>query len=408
MSHDSLRTLHSRLVKDTARSSAPFSKNMLDVSNMAHRPHSSDAEVVRMLNAWCLTHDQSCQFGKVAASRQQLVFCVLRMRDLERGDEFVERKIADEKLRWMRRAVAQPDYPPHGFIVACLTPELEAAAPDDNLRRFAERLQAAAKWEPAEPARPGENPVVSAYLFMSNPDADTFLGYRFNIDFFAAAGHERWWHDHHFPAGIALTANSTGHMKAYRERANLVGPDWTLTQAMKTIETAHPTKTEPTGRPAQTAAAARAQGRVMWLLDLEDGKPVVEHLTCPFKKSVPSTLATKDWTKYDGWLHTDHAVRAEFFDGHVDPAAVPGREPTRNDLTYLHDNNDPAEGGFRDFIAGKLFTAEEVYALLGKPHEWVDLSAPSETVTRTQQETDEVEHLLAIALRWETEYSPED
>lgn len=47
----------------------------------------------------------------------------------------------------------------------------------------------------------------------------------------------------------------------------------------------------------------------------------------------PSVLEGMDWTRYEGVLHTDHAVRAEFFlDREVAPMKT---RPYLMDFTYL-------------------------------------------------------------------------
>lgn len=62
------------------------------------------------------------------------------------------------------------------------------------------------------------------YLYLKNPQTKAYHGFRFNLDFFAAAGDGTWWHDHRFPGGVAFTANATGHMKrSWTGTANRAG-----------------------------------------------------------------------------------------------------------------------------------------------------------------------------------------
>lgn len=155
-------------------------------------------------------------------------------------------------------------------------------------------------------------------------------------DFFAAAGDGTWWHDHRFPGGVAFTANATGHMKAFMDWYSDPTRDhgaWAVTQAMMTIARSHATKPLQAGN--RSEKAAKEEGRVTWLLDLNaEGKPVVERLPCPLDK-VPGQLAGKDWTKYEGLIHTDNAVREEFFDGRAEP--LTSHKPPLMDFTYLYD-----------------------------------------------------------------------
>src|SRR5262249_46012510 len=154
-------------------------------------------------------------------------------------------KVRKAKLLWKQRAVSDTTSAPHSFLLLCATPALATAAADENLKRLADRLLALAGWAPPRRAKRHENPITSAFLYLRNPNDDGFYGFQFNVDFFAAAGDRRWWHDHRLPGGIGFTANSTGHMKAfldwYREKGS-DHSDWAVTQAMMTIARSHPMK----------------------------------------------------------------------------------------------------------------------------------------------------------------------
>src|SRR5207249_3795074 len=143
-----------------------------------------------------------------------------------------------------------------------------------------------------------------------------------------------------------------------------------------TIARSHPTK----GIKAvdKSEKAAREQGRVTWLLDLNQaGKPVVSRLHCPFEQ-VPGQLAGKDWTKYEGLLHTDNAVREEFFGGRAEPLTM--HKPPLMDFTYLYDTAQP---DFTEFTAGRIFTEEEVYADIDSPEHWTHRAGVYQPVDRT-------------------------
>ena len=194
------------------------------------------------------------------------------------------------------------------------------------------------------------NAVTSDFLYLKDPHSGEFYGYRFNLDYFACAGDGRWWHDHRFPGGIAFTANSVGHMIAFRERyqQQAGGREWALKQAMVTIRNAAPTR-------GMDGGEAPEQGRATWLRTLGlDGKPLVAGVACPLSK-VPTTLEGKDWTRYEGVLHTDHAVREEFFlDREVAPMAW---KPYLMDFTYLYDE---LQDEFKEFTGGRPFQVGEV------------------------------------------------
>lgn len=396
MSTESLLQLHDRLRKDVTRSQVPLGKDMTEFGDLILKPYVEDHEVIEALNHWCATR-QPCQFGKVAAKNKQIYFCFLRERDLAEGDGAIRDKIAAAKKQWKQRAIRDTEHAPHSFVLVCGSRHLELAAPDDNLRRFATRLLELTGWTPQRRARRGENTVTSDYLYMKNPQTGAYHGFQFNIDFFAAAGDGTWWHDHRFPGGIAFTANAAGHMKCFLDWYDEPGVDhgpWALTQAMMTIAKAHPTRGVRDGA-APTEQTARGEGRVTWLLDLKDGTPFVERLPCPLDP-VPKQLAGKDWTKYEGLLHTDHAVREEFFDGRDHPLTE--HKLPLLDFTYLYDT---AQADFTEFMTGRAFSENDVFADIDRPESWSHRDGDYVKIERTDNQAAEVAELLDRCLKWE-------
>jgi hypothetical protein len=398
MSSDSLRDLHYRLRGDKERPARGFSPDMADSSALLHKPYAEEHEISEGLMHWCKTR-QPCQFGRVAASQGQIFFCVLRERDLgdgPSGDLAIAEKIAAAKRQWKQRALSNRTNPPHSFMLVFGSPHVMEAAADDNLRRFSNRLLELTGWKPQREARRGENSISSDYLYLKHPQTGRYYGFRFNLDFFAAAGDGTWWHDHRFPGGVAFTANATGHMKAFLDWYSEPGRDhgaWAVTQSMMTIARSHATKPIPGGD--RSEKTAREEGRVTWLLDLNpEGKPIVGRLECPLSK-VPVQLATKDWTKYEGLIHTDNAVREEFFDGRTEP--LTRHKPPLMDFTYLYDSAQP---DFTDFTGGKLFTEDEVYADIDNPENWSHREGTRPPVARTDEQAADVARLLEACLKW--------
>jgi hypothetical protein len=210
------------------------------------------------------------------------------------------------------------------------------------------------------------------------------------VDFFACAGDRRWWHDHRFPGGIAFTANSTGHMMRFREwyQGKDQNEAWGLTQAMLTIQNAAPTHTTE-------STVAQEQGRVTWLRSLDaTRKPLVNDIACPLSRVLP-TLEGKDWTRYEGVLHTDHAVREEFFvDREIPPTTT---KPYLMDFTYLYNHGQP---DFEEFSGGKRFSDADVYAEIGHPRDWTH-RASMPVLPRSEQEAATVAEQLLACSRWE-------
>jgi hypothetical protein len=342
------------------------------------------------LGLWCQRR-QPCQFGRAAASQQRIHFCFLREEAIaEWTDEEIADKIREEKRLWKQRAAFDKQKAAHSFVIVAASSRLALAAPDRHLRNFSDHLLELAGWGPNRRGARKINTVTSDFLYLRNPIDGNFYGFRFNLDFFACAGDGRWWHDHRFPGGIAYTANSTGHMMRFREWYE--GKDeseaWALKQAMLTIKNAAPTNSTQVNDISE-------QGRVTWLRSLnDDGKPLVANVACPLS-NVPASLEGKDWTRYEGLLHTDHAVREEFFiDRDVAPTTS---KPYLMDFTYLYDRHQP---DFQEFSLGKPFSEDEVFGDIGRPEDWTHRASGS-ALLRTDAEAATVLAQLLACRQWE-------
>lgn len=393
MSKETLVSLFDRLKDDPWRASKPFNDDMKEAAALAHYPFALDQHIAEGMSQWCLKR-QSCQFGRIAAKKGRIHFCVLRERDLAEGDKGIAAKIAEGKRMWKQRALINMQGPPSGMMLLFASPRVPLAAPDDNLRRFADRLLELAGWAPERRGKKLDNAISSDFLYLKNPGDGFAYGFQFNVDFFAAAGDKRWWHDHRIPGGIAFTANSAGHMRHYKDWYESPGTDhsqWALKQAMITVSQAHPTKSE--GK--EPGADPRAEGRVTWLRTLDgQGKPLVDQSPSPLNP-VPSTLQRKDWTRYEGLLHTDHAVRTEFFDGRDD--AVTEAAPYLMDFTYLYDRN---QADFMNFMAGVRVSDDAVYQETGRPDTWVTRVGEQTKPRRSDAQISELNGLLKKRYGW--------
>jgi hypothetical protein len=398
MSAESLLTLCDRLREDPFRSDRPFTQDIEEAHRVIHHPFAYADEVAEALAEWCKKR-QPCQFGKIAATRGQIHFCILRDRDLADGDQAVAETIAAEKRLWKQRAVSDRDRPPHGFLLVLASPRVALAAPDDALRRLADRLLELSGWAPKRRGRKADQ-ISSDFLYLRHPTEATHYGFQFNIDFFAAAGDGRWWHDHRIPGGIAFTANSTGHMRSFLEWYRAPGVDhgdWALKQAMITIANAHPTALDGGGASARmTGGNPQEEGRVTWLLDLDtEGRPVLADVPCPLK-TVPPSLQGKDWTRYAGLLHTDHAVRPEFFADREE--AITRAKPYLLDLAYLHDRTQTE---FAHFSSGVPIASEILYAEIGPPVTWMHRSLDLEPLPpRPAEQVTEIANALRACRHW--------
>lgn len=389
--------LFARLSGDAWRISHPFSDDMLRANALLHNTAATEEEMAECARLWCLRR-QPCQFGKVAASEGRIHFCFLTEQAVSTwSDEEIAEKIVEERQLWKQRAAFDQIRGAHSFVLVVASPRVALAMPDQHLRAFSERILELVGWAPDRRGARRKNTVTSDFLYLKHPSDGGFYGFRFNVDFFASAGDGRWWHDHRFPGGIAFTANSTGHMIAAREwyQGKYDGRTWALKQAMLTINNAMPTRGTVSADPSE-------QGRVTWLRSLDaEGKPLVRDCRCPLAK-IPLMLEGKDWTRYEGALHTDHAVREEFFlDREVAPTAS---KPYLMDFTYLFDEGNHE---FVQFTGGEPFTSEDVLAEIGRPEDWTHRTRKVLT-SRSEAETITVADQLQACHRWEVSFNFDD
>ncbi|MCI0624083.1 MAG: hypothetical protein L0387_20920 [Acidobacteria bacterium] len=260
MTSITVRTLFESLREDRRRKNHPFSPDMREANALLHHPFVWRDEAVEALNRWCQGY-QPCFFGKFAAKHHQIHFAILFEKDLHETDEAIAAKIAADKRLWKQRAIDDVNYPPHAFLLVVLSPRVALAAPDENLYRFACKIRDLAGWSP-DTGTTAKDAVSHDFLYLPHPTEGLYYGYRFNVDFFAAAGDGRWWHDHRLPGGIAFTANSTGHMRYFREwygkEVQEKLNDWFLTQAMNTVAAAHSFGTHKGRFHHQTSSIHRA------------------------------------------------------------------------------------------------------------------------------------------------------
>lgn len=385
--------LFARLSGDAWRVSHPFTDDMLQANALLHNTAATEMEMAECAALWSLRR-QPCQFGRVAANEGRIHFCFLTERAVSTwSDEDIAEKIAEEKQLWKQRAAFDSLRGAHSFVLVVASSQVALSAPDQHLRAFSDRILELAGWEVDRRGARRKNTVTSDFLYLKHPSDGGFYGFRFNVDFFACAGDGRWWHDHRFPGGIAFTANSTGHMIAAREWYQGKGEArvWALKQAMLTIKNAMPTRETDSTDPLE-------QGRVTWLRSLDtEGKPFVKDSACPLAK-MPTTLEGKDWTRYEGVLHTDHAVREEFF---LDRGTAPtASKPNLMDFTYLYDER---KDDFIQFTGGQPFTVEQIFMEIGRPEDWTHRAGKTVT-SRSDAEMRGVAAQLQACRHWEVAF----
>jgi hypothetical protein len=352
-----LRSIYESLDKDSWRKDNPFSDEINIVNELLFDTYATRVQREEQVANW-LQRFQPCVFGHVAAAKHWLHFCILSEHDLlTKSDQGISAIIRRELLEWKRRSLRPTqDFstPAFGFVLVVSSSHLAHAAPNNRLRTFA--LKILELWG-CEESQTTSGTMHWETLYLRDPDDhQRYLKFRFSVDFFAAQGDKRWWHDHRSPGGLLFTANSVGHMLKFREWYLKLKnqQDWIMHAAMSTIANAELTK----------------YGKATWLKPLNaGGKPLVESLPCPFSQpgKVKTELKDKDWTRYGGLLHTDHSVRPEFFRLNPEPQADIADREYLQDFTYLY---HPGSRDHTQFVMGEEVDHQEIVQKLGSVEDW--------------------------------------
>lgn len=350
-----VRDLFRRLSEDKWRRENPFSPEITAVNAVLFHPFAEDADKQVALAKW-LHHHQPCLFGRVAASTNTLHYLFLDDDDLRESDQHIAERIQQGRRGWWQRSRCPRDgtsTTAHGFVICVASQRVALAEPDEILRQFSQELLAL--WG-CRSTNEEQGQVHWEELFLENPETGGYLRFEFSVDFFAAAGDGRWWQDHRIPGGVGFTANSVGHMQKFREwyEKKTNQGVWVLETAMGTIE----------------RAAKTEHGQATWLRPLVEGRPLISGVACP---ALRTDLAGYDWTRYAGHLHTDHAVRREFFrNGPEKPPDAKLREWIL-DFQYLYDHTS------RDhvrFVEGTAVSKQEVDEKVGRQEDYVSIASP--------------------------------
>ena len=321
-----IREAIDRLGVDPWRAENEFSADLRECSERLWGA-GSDEEREATLNAW-LGRYQPCLFGRAAAAARTLSYCFLRDEDLAQDDTVIHAKIQERRIEWAGKAY---DGLASGFVLLAASPRLANAAPS-SIYSVSRRL-----CELYLQTRVERDSILLEDVVLEKPgrSSQTWL-FRGGVNFFAAQGDGRWWHDHRIPGGIAFSVNSVGHMVKSnilaRAMSNLDEPlgtqdGWTtpnidslpraLFFAMQTIAN----------------AADATSGKATWLRNRVDD--AVDAPLCPI--DLPPKLRTKSHCSYEGYYHTDFTLPSEYFVD--DPQRPKDQEIYPLDFTYLFDDS---------------------------------------------------------------------
>ena len=194
----------SRLKADAWRQSVGFSEDIDDLHKQIFSKDLSESDLLQLLSVW-LQKKQTCLFGRVAARAGALSYCILTESDLAQPDELIAEKIQRARLRWTREAF---DGRKSGFIIWIISPTIAFAEPSPEMFDFARRVCELYLEREIEPDK-----IYLDEIYLEQPgQLRTTWNWFAGVNYFCAQGDNRWWHDHRFPAGMAFSVNSVGHL----------------------------------------------------------------------------------------------------------------------------------------------------------------------------------------------------
>jgi hypothetical protein len=328
MASRTISSLIRELTEDSWRGQVGFSSEVQSALDRVLDPSTPDAVVIQVLSEWLSKH-QPCLFGRIAAKKGLLSYCLISEDELADSDEIVKQKIQSARREWTRLGF---EGKASGFIIVLRSRALATAVPDAIVRAIAQRVGFLYLEEEMS-----TDQIHLDQIYLEQPGSRrTTWEWMTGVNYFSAQGDKRWWQDHRIPAGIAFSVNSVGHMvksgrlaRAMRDleevmetaRGNIANPvvdslEKALELAMQTIALA---SDGPSGK--ATSLVPRPSGTGL--------------SKCPV--TLPAALADKDYCGYQGWYHTDYTLPAEYFISDVErPAPV---RTHKLDFTYLFDHS---------------------------------------------------------------------
>ena len=198
--------LISCLESDPWRSRVGFSSDM-EAALRRMSEVSSDEERSAVLSDWLQQH-QPCLFGRIAAQRGLMSYCILTTADVEKSDDFVRDKLQASRTAWSKAAF---DGARSGCLIAVVSPELADAKPNDTVAAFARTLVGLYLQIDPEHVELDKIYLDDVRLEAPLPGRPTWQ-WDVGVNYFSAQADRRWWNDHRIPAGLALSMNSVGHM----------------------------------------------------------------------------------------------------------------------------------------------------------------------------------------------------
>ena len=322
------------LVPDPWRKTHPFSTEMADANALifaeAQNGAAGEERQAQVLNDWIAKY-QPCLFGKAAASRNKLAFCLINESDIEAGDEHVRAKIQEKRRAWRRRASSGGE---SGFVILVVSDRIALASPDRNVASTAKYLcELYLRMDAAE-----LETIYHEQLFLDVPgwDGDRRM-WLAGVNYFSAQGDGRWWRDHRIPAGMAFSVNSVGHLMATGNIDKLMEPVEKAYPPAESNVALQVRSSEDALRLAMKtvhSASDGVSGRATELIPLSETEAAMLP-RCPISP-LSGSLAGMNHCTYQGYYHTDQTLPAVYFQ--PDENRSQDAQPHTLDFTYLFVN----------------------------------------------------------------------
>jgi hypothetical protein len=327
-----LAILLDEAIPDYWRAEVGFSADLDNALNRIREQGDDDGSVSGVLAEW-LGKNQPCLFGRIAAKKNLVEYCIIREEDIYTSDEAVGDKIAASRLRWIQRGWRGEA---SAFVLVVLSDRLASAKPNGTVLEFARRLCGLYLVTDV-----GPDQIHLDEMFLEIPGR-TSSGWKWvaGVNYFSAQGDGRWWQDHRIPAGVAFSVNSAGHFVRSSE-VNSALDDLNETLGLPSDDEFGQDKVDSLGKALEMAmrtiymASVGPSGKATWLLPANEDLDATP--TCPV--TLPKHLNGFDHCAYRGAYHTDVTIPSEYFRPEIErPTELPQHEL---DFTYLfHDTLD--------------------------------------------------------------------
>lgn len=202
---ESFVTLMENLRADEWRVNHPFSPATAQALDVVLKFRAGkERETEAILNDWVRQH-QPCLFGRIAAKEAAITYCLVGEDQLLGSEIELKDYIQDARLKWTRAGFEGRS---SNFIIAVLSRRLAQAVPDETVQRIAMRLCSRYLQIPIE----SDRIYLDEIWLRQKASEEVAWEWLAGVNYFSAQGDGRWWQDHRFPAGVAFSVNSVGHM----------------------------------------------------------------------------------------------------------------------------------------------------------------------------------------------------